>query len=136
MLLVITALMVSKGAWAALAVGDEFTVNGMTFKVTSISPNEVQVGGDTYAIDQNTEGTVNIPSSVTGSDGISYAVTAIGKSAFNHCEKITGITIPEGIVSIGRIAFYHCDNITSVTIPSTVTTWGERAFTVRDCQPL
>ena len=113
---------------AALAVGDTFTVGGMTFKVTSISPNEVQVGADTYAIDQNTEGTVNIPSTVIDSDGNSYAVTAICNNAFNHCEKITGVTIPDGIISIGRNAFYRCDNITSVTIPSTVKTWGSGAF--------
>lgn len=131
LLFVIVALMMPIDTWAVLAVGDTFTVDGMNFQVTSISPNEVQVGTDTgtyLAIDQNTEGTVNIPATVIGSDGNSYAVTAIRQSAFNHCEKITGVTIPEGITSIGRIAFYACYNITSVTIPSTVTTIGERAF--------
>lgn len=123
LLLVVMALMIPKGAWAALAVGDKFTVDGMTFKVTSIGPNEVQVGDNTPAIDMNTEGTVIIPSTVKDPDGGSYSVTSIGSSAFSKCKKMTEIQIPEGVTTISD-AFFQCTSLVSVNIPSSVTYIG------------
>ena len=82
LLLLFIALLMPIGAWAALAVGDKFTVDGMTFQVTSISPNEVQVGANNYyAIDQKTEGAVDVPSAVTGSDGISYPMKFVSQKS-------------------------------------------------------
>ena len=122
--LLFIALMMPMGAWAALAVGGKFTVDGMTFKVTSVSPNEVQVGDNILsAIDMNTEGAVIIPSTVKDTDGESYSVTSIGSGAFSQCKKMTEISIPEGVTTISD-AFFQCTSLTSVNIPSSVTYIG------------
>ena len=112
----------------SLQVGDTFTTNGMKFKVTSISPNEVQVGDNTLtAIDTNTEGAVIIPSTVKDPEGRSYSVTSIGSSAFSQCKKITEISIPEGVTTISD-AFFQCTSLTSVNIPSSITRIDVGAF--------
>lgn len=130
--LLLIALLMPTSMWAALAVGDSFTVDGMTFQVTSISPNEVQVGEggnrDSQAIASSTEGNVIIPSSVKDPDGNNYSVTSIARHAFNECSKITGIMIPESITSIGDLAFSSCKGLTAITIPNSVTSIGESAF--------
>jgi len=119
------ALLTPFSAWAALSVGDTFASDGMTFKVTSINPNEVQVGnGNERAVDRNTAGEVNIPSSVADSEGNSYTVKTIGGMAFYGCQKLTTISIPASVDSIGYVAFYS-SGLTSFTIPSTVkAVWG------------
>ena len=112
----------------SLQVGDRFTTNGMKFKVTSISPYEVQVGDNTLtAIDTNTEGAVIIPSTVKDPEGRSYSVTSIGSSAFSQCKKITEISIPEGVTTISD-AFFQCTSLTSVNIPSSITRIDVGAF--------
>ncbi len=142
------------------------TINGnpitMKVKVTSVSPLEVQVFGDTSkvqtAIDDATTGALTIPSSV--SDGTNtYTVTSIGSGAFYYCENLAAITIPAGVTSIGENAFwkctslasftigadskldaigvnafYYCINLTAINIPASVTSIGMGAFT--DCRSL
>lgn len=105
------------GAWAALSVGDRFTVDGMNFQVTSVNPNEVQVGYNAQpAIDKNTQGAVNIPSSVNDSEGNSYSVTSIALMAFGGCTNLKSISIPSSITSISSSGFSGCNSITEVHI--------------------
>ena len=76
-------------------------------------------------------------------------VTTIGDHAFENCETLTGITIPETVTSIGDYAFSGCSNLgvsstrdsipvrtdeTSVIIPHGVTSIGAYAF--QDCTNL
>ena len=90
---------------AALNVGDTFTAGDVTYKVTSISPNEVQVGNEQVAISRNYAGKLTIPSSVTGSDGNEYSVTTIGGWAFYSCENLSEVVIPETVRDIGSYSF-------------------------------
>ena len=55
-------------------------------------------------------------------------VTMIGNDAFYNCDKLTGITLPEGVISIGKNAFNNCDGLTEFTIPNSVTEIGSDAF--------
>ena len=55
-------------------------------------------------------------------------VTMIGDDAFNNCDNLTGVTLPESVTSIGKEAFYHCDVLTEFTIPDGVTEIGKYAF--------
>ncbi|MBO5855210.1 MAG: leucine-rich repeat protein [Alistipes sp.] len=55
-------------------------------------------------------------------------VTMIGVDAFNNCDKLTSITLPECVTSIGKQAFYDCDGLTEFTIPDSVTEVGANAF--------
>ena len=59
---------------------------------------------------------------------IPNSVTSIGYSAFSHCSGLTSVTIPNSVTSIGYSAFSHCSGLTSVTIPNSVTSIGEGAF--------
>ena len=62
--------------------------------------------------------------SVTIADG----VTCIGDSVFTHCYSLKSVNIPESVKSIGESAFYWCRSLTSITIPKNVTSIGEKAF--------
>ena len=55
-------------------------------------------------------------------------VTSIGGYAFEYCESLTSVTIPNGVTSIGSGAFINCANLKSITIPNSVTSIGYYAF--------
>ena len=97
-------------------------------------------------VDWKIRGDITIPSSLGGynvtgigdsafdfCDGITSviipdSVIAIGDNAFANCSGITSVTIPDSVVSIGDAAFYGCEGLTSVSIPKSVTSIGDRAF--------
>lgn len=113
----------------ALKVGDTFAADGITYKVTSISPCEVQVGtGNEQAINKDTEGSLKITSFVTGTDGNTYSVVTVCGSAFYECRKITDISIPNSVISIGSYAFAACSNVNNINIPNSVASIGMGAF--------
>ena len=62
--------------------------------------------------------------SVTLPDGLQ----SIGNSAFYECTSLTNINLPEGLQSIGNSAFADCKSLETVTLPSTVTTIAGSAF--------
>ena len=66
-------------------------------------------------------GDVVIPSAVTY-QGKTYPVMTIDFYAFNYCQGLTSITIPESITSIRSSAFYLCTGLTRVTIKD-ITAW-------------
>ena len=78
-------------------------------------------------------GDITIPSSIKVND-VDYAVTSIGDCAFQYCNGLTSVTIPNSVTSIGDCAFQYCQGLTSVTIPNSVKSIGEKAF--YDCSGL
>ena len=42
-------------------------------------------------------------------------MTSIGKEAFEKCENLTSITIPESVTFIDEDAFSECENLTILT---------------------
>ena len=60
--------------------------------------------------------------------------TNIVNSAFNHCDSLRTIKIPDSVTSIGNSAFLGCTSLASVTIPDSVTSIGDSAFA--DCGSL
>ena len=89
--------------------------------------------GDDYgcAVDPRPSGVVEIPDSILG-----YPVVGIGDYAFEGCDEITKVIVPNGVRSIGNYAFSSADNdsypyctsLKSVTIPDSVESIGEGAF--------
>ncbi len=61
---------------------------------------------------------------------IPNSVTTIGDWAFDCCDSLTNINIPNSVTTIGWCAFYGCDSLTSINIPNSVATIGEGAFYV------
>ena len=61
-------------------------------------------------------------------------VKMIGERAFQDCESLVSITLPEGLTTIGYGAFRDCTSLASITLPEGVTTIGSYAF--RDCTSL
>ncbi|MCQ4022891.1 MULTISPECIES: leucine-rich repeat protein [unclassified Ruminococcus] len=59
---------------------------------------------------------------------IPNSVTSIGAYAFCNSLELTSITIPDGVISIGESAFSLCFALQSITIPNSVTSIGDGAF--------
>jgi len=72
-------------------------------------------------------GSIVIPELITY-NGIDYTVTAIGNSAFMHCQNITSVTLPSTIKSIGKYSFQECWQLNYLNLPEGLTSIGERAF--------
>lgn len=49
-----------------------------------------------------------------------YTVTAIGEGAFNCCDGLTAITLPNTIKYIGELAFQLCTALKEISIPASV----------------
>lgn len=55
-------------------------------------------------------------------------IKSIGKEAFNDCQYLISVTIPESVTSIGKNAFERCVSLKNITIPDGVTSIGNNAF--------
>lgn len=55
-------------------------------------------------------------------------VTQIGKSAFDSCDKLITVNIPDNITSIGEAGFRSCTNLINATIGNTVSDIGKFSF--------
>ena len=113
------------GASAATA---EFSKDGIYYQLTTYSDGSgvltVQNSGsfNTYS------GVVNIPDSVVYNN-VYYPVTGIGYQAFKNCTRLTGVTIPEGVMMLLNESFAGCTSLTKITLPSTMYSIYNNAFT-------
>lgn len=113
----ITLTFLPIGAVAAtpIRIGNlKYTVNadGESVTVSGTSGNPTQL---------------NIESSIS-SNGRNYTVTEIATWAFNKCNTLTEVTLPNTVDEIGYQAFFNCSNLTNVTIPEGATKIGQAAF--------
>lgn len=106
----------------------DFQSGGLCYNITSGSqPLTVEVTYLSYDDNYPDLTKAEIPSSVTN-DGKEYAVTAVGKNAFNYCSKLTSVSIPSSVKTIGVRAFFGCKGLSKVIIPNSVTDIGNSAF--------
>lgn len=123
----------------------DFDVDGFYYKKSA--DNRVEIVA--YRQPSGEDGICVIPTEVT-CDNVTYAVTDIGKNAFEgssltsvdipnsvinieeyaflNCKDLTDVTIPNGVTGIGSAAFSDCKSLTDITIPSSVTDIGSYAF--------
>ena len=55
-------------------------------------------------------------------------VTAIGFCAFEKCNQLTSVVIPNSVIGINYRAFRNCINLTYATLPDSITNIGISAF--------
>ncbi|WP_411376917.1 leucine-rich repeat domain-containing protein [Flavobacterium psychrophilum] len=109
-----------------LGIAQDFTANRINYTITSsTAPFTVKV-----ARNANFTGAAEIPETVAYNSE-NYAVTAIGKSAFERCTTLTSVTIPNSVTVIENAAFEDCENLTTATIGNSVNSIEFLAF--RDC---
>lgn len=84
------------------------------------------VGGNKSRLSYSDE-IIVIPSSIEY-EGAVYTVTSIGNSAFQRCDGLTSVTIPNTVTSIGTLAFDNSSNLSTINIPNSVTSVGSGAF--------
>ena len=102
--------------------GDKVTLDGnLTLYAVWYILNYTINGGGNKQVElsgyegEKASGTLNIPATVT-INGIEYSVTSIGENAFENCDNLQSVTIPNSVTSIGIGAFYSCSRLQSVTI--------------------
>lgn len=105
----------------AMAAGDTVTVDDVVYRLSSDGTAAVKSV-------ESVQLYIDIPETVTGSDGQSYTVTAVDSNGFWGCSSTLTITLPETVTSIGKQAFQDCYDLQSVNIPGGVTELPERAF--------
>lgn len=55
-------------------------------------------------------------------------LTEIADNAFDYCENLTSVTLPESVKVIGMGAFSNCSALTGINLPDGLTDIGERGF--------
>ncbi len=118
-------------------VGDEFSFDGIKYRITSKNPNSVEVMGLSGGIRTSWSPNLTILKNIFFKNQI-YDVTAIGEDAFNRrdqvslevsTDKLTEITFesPSNVTVIGASAFAY-NRLTEVTLPESVISIDRYAF--------
>ena len=114
-----------------LVIPSTVTSNGTTFTVTAIGDN---------ALDNSPMSEIIIPETVTKigaafqncdslkSITIPNSVESIGGYAFQYCNYLETVVLPNGLKSISYNTFYDCNSLKSIVIPNSVTSIGYMAF--------
>ena len=106
--------------------------------IGAVAATPIRIGNLKYTVNADGEsvtvsGTSGNPTqlnieSLISSNGRNYTVTEIATWAFNKCNTLTEVTLPNTVDEIGYQAFFNCSNLTNVTIPEGVTKIGQAAF--------
>lgn len=76
----------------------------------------VELNGNIIAVETKEDG---------GTQDINHKIP---NHAFESCNALTSITVPEGITTIGTAAFAGCTQASSITLPDSLVTIEDRAF--------
>ena len=107
-------------------------LGAMSVSAANVSQLSYTISGDEVTItgcDLNALGNLYIPETIEG-----YPVTGIDAKAFENCDKLLKVVIPDSVTYVGSSAFDHCDNLTSVVVGNGITTISSHMFL--DCANL
>lgn len=117
-LFMLLASLISMNVGAAV-VGDVITRDGLNYRITDLSHNEVAFTGS------NNSGMLDIPATVKDSVNIEWTVTRIANNS--NVPNATSVTIPNTVNAM-EAGSLNGSKITSVTIPASVQTIDNGVF--------
>ena len=101
--------------------GESVTVSGTSRKPTQLTiESSISYKDKNYTVTKIATWAFNACNTLTEVT-LPNTVDEIGYQAFFKCSNLTKVIIPEGVTKIGQAAFYGCSQLTSITIPGTVT---------------
>jgi len=100
---------------------------GLT-QINVAAGNPVYSSQDGVVFNKNKTTLLLYPNGKTGSYAISNTVKEIGANAFDDCQYLDNVTIPESVTTIREYAFSQCKKLTSILIPDSVTVMETGAF--------
>lgn len=104
---------------------DSDTFSSKTIEGVSLSYKILSVKDHTCTVisSERVEGCVTIPQETNG-----FSVIGIDNAAFEYCNKISEIIIPNSIKTIGSDAFAGCWALTNIVLPESIEHIGRGAF--------
>lgn len=108
-----------------------------------VTPNASDVFGVAIISNKyiNGQGIITFNGEVTGIGNMAFdgcqtlsaitlpeSITRIGDNAFRRCSGLVTIEVPAGVISIGSDAFQDCSNLESYTLPEELTDFGAGVF--------
>lgn len=127
-----------KKRFVSLLVALSITLTFLPMGAVAAPPNKITKGDLIYTVNADGQsvtvsGTSGSPTQLTIESSISdkdknYTVTKIATWAFNACNTLTEVTLPNTVDEIGYQAFFNCSNLTKVIIPEGVRKIGQAAF--------
>ena len=103
----------------------DFEADGFYFNITDKTNKEVEVTCKTTY--NSYSGVANIPEKVNY-NGNEYTVVYIGKNAFQDCNNLQSVVIPNTVTKIDEKAFSCCTKLRSVTMGASLIEIGGYAF--------
>ena len=127
-----------KKRFVSLLVALSITLTFLPIGAVAATPNKITQGNLIYKVNADgksvtVSGTSGKPTQLTiessiSNNGTNYTVTEIAMWAFNECNTLTEVTLPNTVDEIDYQAFYYCPNLKKVTIHEGVKTIGQTAF--------
>ncbi|MFC4634688.1 leucine-rich repeat protein [Dokdonia ponticola] len=105
-------------------IGGLFEVDGLSYVITALVPNEVRLTGGTPPTSD-----LVIPETVSD-NGTDFTVVALGNSAFEG-KGITSVSLPSTLRDLGEATF-RINGIAEVVIPDGITDIPQRCFSNND----
>src|SRR5574344_1994380 len=95
-------------------------VDSLKYEINSSNKEAIITGVELNSI----KSSLIVPDSITYNN-VKYYVVTIGKGAFESCDKLQNIKIPNSVTSIGKDTFQFCRNLKNIIIPNSVTFIGK-----------
>ena len=123
----------------SVEVNDRFVLDGISYRVTSMSDGEKNVCVTYMPVDgvpNRTSikaanaaytGEIKVPDNVTYQN-IDFKITAVNDSAFFEATKLTSLSLPDAITTIGKNVCYDCTAMTSIKLPANLKELGDYAL--------
>ena len=112
------------GKWIVMDLDGRYAIEGYHGSDKEITvPNELNgvkvwlIDSDTFMDNMDVEKVV-----------VSYGIQIVRRSAFEGCDNLKTVVLPESVTGIGDRAFKNCYELDSVNVPSGVETIGEETF--------